>query len=200
MSFARTQQTNPTPEQWERALRWEQRLHRLAAAGAPPDDLLDHALVVLQHCFSMRDWLVNSGVGRKPEVHKFFSTVPDLELCRDVVNGSKHLRVDHPSVDPKHLTVQEYVPGPVGAAPGVGSSFRLLVLYNQAQDRMDLMDFCTTCVHLVRGFLDRTAVLAVPNRLRIDFAQRAHSAPSEKTRKPSQATEVSTLPRRSKLP
>ena len=85
------------------------------------------------------------------------------------MNGSKHLRIDRPSIDAKHLTVQEYVPGPVGSPAGTGSSFRLLVLYRGAQERLDLIELCATCVRLFGDFLQQTKGAFAPSTVRPDF-------------------------------
>jgi hypothetical protein len=80
-------------EQWQRVLRWQQRLHAIVSEHYDDGDaVVDHALALLQNCFSMRDWLSSSLPSKGTEIQNLFSS-PSLRLCRDLANGSKHLAI-----------------------------------------------------------------------------------------------------------
>jgi hypothetical protein len=151
MSWARIEHPRLFLEQWRRVNRWNARLQALTQARpSDPDDLMDHALAVLQNCFVMRDWLLVE-CPTDPPVKEFFASTQDLGLCRDIVNGSKHLRIKDPSVDPAHRLHREYVPAPLdGSRP---SGYKLIVAWGGNGGTMDLLDLTSRCVDQIAGFL-----------------------------------------------
>ena len=93
-------------EHWHRIERWRDRLR--AVPDDDTTDFLDFSIVVLLHCFGMRDWLLRSGMD-EAQVSALFSST-ELKVCRDLANGTKHLDVSHPSVDSHHEIVRAYRP------------------------------------------------------------------------------------------
>jgi hypothetical protein len=150
MSWARIAHARPYVEQWQRVLRWQDRLSRVVAESYGDANLVvDHALAVLQNCFYMRDWLVRSVPEREQSIARAFAS-DALRLCRDLVNGSKHLEINHPSVDARHSVRASYVPPPLdGSAP---ASYELFVAANG--ELTPLLDLCRTCVAEVDAFLE----------------------------------------------
>jgi hypothetical protein len=154
MSWARTEHSRPFLEQWQRVRRWHSRLHNLV--GAPttaPDDLVDHALAVLQNCFAMRDWLLVD-FPTDPPVQILFASTPELRLCRDIVNGSKHLQIKptRASVDPAHRVHREYKPASLDGTRPVGYEF--IVAWGGDGGTMRLLDLADRCVEEVGRFLE----------------------------------------------
>jgi hypothetical protein len=137
-------------EHWQRICRWQVRFERLCIGGKAPDsiDVLDHAIVVLIACFSMRDWLLNAWAGDKSEVEDLFSASWELQVCRDIANGAKHLDLTRPSVDAHHEIGRSLNPYPRPDEPKVE-----LVLHAGGK-RAGLADFCHSCVAEIRRWLE----------------------------------------------
>lgn len=158
MSWARIEHSRPFLEQWQRVQRWNARLQTLAQARTcVPDDLIDHALAVLQNCFVMRDWLLVD-FPSQPPVKDFFASTQELGLCRDIVNGSKHLRIKDPSLDPAHRLHREYVPAPLDGSRASG--YELTVAWGGNGGTMDLLELTSRCVDQIAGFLKLHDLLA----------------------------------------
>ena len=94
-------------KQWARVGR---RYKRLEAMNTPKehigptqdyDDDDFHAFFT--DCYHLKDWLKNdstSGVSGR-EVEDFVAKSSNLKLCGDLANGSKHLLLTNPKIDPK---------------------------------------------------------------------------------------------------
>lgn len=67
---------------------------------------MDLFYTYFQNLFFMRDWFEHSGID-KAKVKALFSS-RHLKLCRDIVNGSKHLKIKEPCLDPAIATVREH--------------------------------------------------------------------------------------------
>jgi hypothetical protein len=157
MSWARIEHPRPFLEQWQRVNRWYARLQALTQARTSgPDDLMDHALAVLQNCFVMRDWLLVE-FPTDPPVKEFFASTQELGLCRDIVNGSKHLRIKTSSVDPAHRLHREYVPASLDRSHPNG--YELIVAWGGNGDTMHLLDLTSRCVDQIAGFLQLHGLL-----------------------------------------
>src|SRR5258708_11919936 len=116
--FRRHYAVNPEEEQSERMERWFVRLRALHHTNADEDTIVDYALGVLQQCDAMRDWLREAATvkaERDEQIKQFTRGIelkdipPDeidrlfaceeLKVCRAIVDGAKHLRLDRPHVD-----------------------------------------------------------------------------------------------------
>jgi len=131
-------------EHWQRIERWNKRLRAVREDDTP--DFLDFSIVVLMHCFAMRDWLLASGVEREKVSGLFSST--ELKVCRDLVNGSKHLRLHNASVDEHHEIVRAWRPW---QRPGESES-ELKV--HAGGVSYSLRSLCSTCVDQIGAFMD----------------------------------------------
>jgi hypothetical protein len=136
-------------EHWRRLQRWEERFEKLCIAGKVPAsiDVVDHAVVVLMNCFNMRDWLLNAWTGDRSEIDALFSSW-ELQVCRDVANGIKHLDISRPSVDAHHEVVRVYNPWPRPGEPR-----EELVLHADGRSS-ELAAFSRACVMQVRRWLE----------------------------------------------
>jgi hypothetical protein len=86
-------------------------------------------------------------------VRAFFASTRELRLCRDIVNGSKHLMVKHASVDPAHRIHSEYVPPPLDGSASASASYDLVVAWGGNGGTIRLLELCSRCVDQVGGFL-----------------------------------------------
>lgn len=97
-------ETDAWLEQWNRVRRWYERF-RETARGREHDReseaYQDEVYAFFQNCHHLKDWLKNDDASRADvaDVEEFVSRSPDLLLCADLANGSKHLRLTRPRVD-----------------------------------------------------------------------------------------------------
>jgi len=161
MTFARlygNRGMHPAHEQWGRILRWLQRLRAVMSDDQSSDsERMDFLQTVLLQCFILRDWL---GQPLPPVAVAAFQE-HDLQLCRDVANGQKHLRLSRPSVDPDYLTVRIYEPGPLGEPASVPPRPPLVLVYCRGDHRVarDLWDLCEACVARLARLLEELNLL-----------------------------------------
>jgi len=78
-------------EQYDRMLRWFERLH---AAGEINEQRRDDFYAFFVTCFHLKDWLqndplVSKSAGKKAE--KLVNDKRSLQACADIANGVKHL-------------------------------------------------------------------------------------------------------------
>ena len=130
----------------QRIHRWHKRLVKAADTGSP--DLEDFAFAFFQNCHHLREWMEKTSKLEPEEVKQLFTRTPELRLCRDLCNGTKHLtlRKDTASVDANFSIGREY-------DPNSPSGYRLFVI---ADDKYDLLDLASRCVKIIDNFLTET--------------------------------------------
>jgi len=84
-------------DQWDRMLRWHQRLSSIRGALPSADTAkaraLDDVFAFFMNCYHLRDWVQNDRRKTKAELKAFFSKTTALQLGQDIVNGLKHYRL-----------------------------------------------------------------------------------------------------------
>jgi hypothetical protein len=151
VSFARRHHPHPCQEQWERILRWQERLHH---AGGSPDEAVDIALALFVCIHHMREWVLATDAALRPSLNRLFRESRELQLVRDLANGSKHHTLTDPSVDADHFTALEYIPPP---RPFNAPTHRL-VLCADGKKR-DLLPLASQAVEVWGVFLRREGLL-----------------------------------------
>lgn len=152
MPVARREFREPWREQWARTERWYARLLALQEGGTD-----DFALVVLQHCWAMHDWMIRSKAFVQRDVEVLFQD-PAMRLCRDVANGLKHLDLGKPGFDADFRVVRAYHPRFENGEEKPGS--RSVVLAGGGAH--DLVELCRTCMERIRAFIVASGKL-LPN-------------------------------------
>ena len=85
-------------EQWNRVQRWYG-LFRDTSAGRPHDRdsdyYQDEVYAFFQNCYHLKDWLKNDPATQQTAtgIEQFVPASPNLSLCGDLANGTKHLRL-----------------------------------------------------------------------------------------------------------
>jgi hypothetical protein len=92
-------------EQWDRVYRWLRRVQESAIGrmhDSPTDVYQDDVYAFFQNCYHLKDWLKNdvSSASVVRDVEALISASPELSLCADLANGSKHLKLTRHRVDP----------------------------------------------------------------------------------------------------
>lgn len=95
--------------QLDRVWRWHERLAESCAdPTSSPEERVDFLLAFFQNCYALRDWLKNDAAVSNNELDVVMQDNQCLRVCRDIANGSKHLKIDRPSVDPGFSIGREY--------------------------------------------------------------------------------------------
>jgi len=88
-------------EQFDRVKRWYERFALIDGGrqhDQPSDNYQDEVYTFFINCFHLKDWLKNDGsveVDAK-EIEDFVKNNKELNLCRDICNGIKHLKLTAP--------------------------------------------------------------------------------------------------------
>lgn len=130
--------------QYERMLRWHERLVTAFNAGSP--DIEDFSYAFFQNCYHLRDWMRHSGGASPQDLDALFSGSLELQLCRDLCNGTKHLKLTSASVDAMFSTAREY-------SPPAPTGWRPIVLADTTKH--DLLGLASKCVDAWRTFIGR---------------------------------------------
>ncbi len=97
--------------QFERTARWFARVEKISIERHQTGDLHRHQDFIyafFQNCYHLREWLVESGVVPQCEMERLFQDHVELQICRDVCNGTKHMQVKRPSIDGDYSIFREY--------------------------------------------------------------------------------------------
>ena len=133
---------------WEaqanRVWRWHERLVRSCAdPTSSPEERVDFLLAFCQSCYALRDWLKNDAAVPKDELDVLMQDNECLRICRDIANGSKHLKVDRPSVDPNFSIGREYC--------GAERPEQWFII--AGDNLLDTVDLARKCVNAWQNFL-----------------------------------------------
>ena len=84
-------------DQWERVLRWHDRLTPLLTAF-PEDEpaksyALDDLWAFFRNCYDLTDWVARAGVKSQEDVYQFVDASEPMRICRDIANGIAHYRL-----------------------------------------------------------------------------------------------------------
>jgi hypothetical protein len=125
--------------------RWHGRVQALGRRRAAHGDMEaehDFVYAFFQNCHHLRHWLEADGAASGAELDRFIGAHPELRLCRDICNGTKHLRLSRPSLDADFSIGREYVPahGP-GARPHVNETW-FVIAGGEKRDLFELADRC----------------------------------------------------------
>ena len=127
--------------QLERTQRWHHRLIQAASTGS--SDLADFSYAFFQNCYYVREWIEKTTPASKPALDAFFKQTPELRVCRDICNGTKHLTISNASVDSDFSICWEYDPSePLRA--------RLCII---AGEKYDFLELAMTCLKRLELFV-----------------------------------------------
>lgn len=146
--------------QFERMHRWYKRIkdHQNAAIGGGlSSEAEDCIYAFFQNCYHLRDWVIKSNVVPQKEVEQLIKSNIELQICRDICNGTKHMTLKHPSVGAEFSTYREYDwlwSGPGKGSKG-GTTFRIYI----AGEKYDLFDLADKCMKLWTQFLLEKKIL-----------------------------------------
>ena len=132
--------------QLERVHRWYGRLIHSASIGSA--DLEDFAFTFFQNCYFLREWVEKTSTITSSDLDLLFSQSRELQVCRDLCNGTKHLTISKPSADANFSIAREY-------DPGSAHKYRLVGI---AADKFDLLELANKCLQEWERFLSKHLV------------------------------------------
>lgn len=130
--------------QSSRVRRWHERfVNSCRGSSSSPEERLDFFLAFCHNCYALRDWLQNDDVISKGRLDMLMQNTQSLRVCRDIANGSKHLKINMPSVDPDFSIGREYC--------GSQIPERWFVL--AGNDLIDALSLSDECLNAWQAFL-----------------------------------------------
>jgi hypothetical protein len=99
--------------QYQRMIRWYEKFKKtdpgdFEALGIEDDH--DILFTCFQNIFILKDWLHHSASIPKKTLNDFIETNLELQICRDICNGTKHFDLKQASVDNDFTIIREFVP------------------------------------------------------------------------------------------
>jgi hypothetical protein len=138
--------------QFECVRRWHELMQHIGTQRKVGDTQQDHDFVYafFQNCYHLRDWLLNTRAVPQKALNELFSHNESLKVCRDICNGTKHWRIDRPSVDVAFSIGREYVPTNwPGNRPQLNASWFVVC----GSTKYDIFELADKCVLLWESFL-----------------------------------------------
>jgi len=112
------------------------------------DEQHDIVYACFQNIFYMKDWLHHSAKISKKELDIFVNNNLELQICRDICNGTKHFNLDHASVDDDFTIIREYHPFHKVFEQ---DKYHLIIL--AGGHKFELKQLARQCINLWDGFL-----------------------------------------------
>lgn len=95
-------------DQFFRMLRFQER----ALKSNDENEILDFTIAFFQNCYHLKDWVPTFENIEEAEWQKIWQPFIEqnecIRYCRDICNGTKHLKIDNPSVDADFSIYRDY--------------------------------------------------------------------------------------------
>jgi hypothetical protein len=129
---------------WEGQLERTKRWHSRLKSADTLEDAEDFVFTFFQNCYALREWLTRSAFD-PTFVKELFTKTPELRLCRDLANLTKHGDLSRPPSTGRQPSIaREYVDPGHGWC---GGDSRLVVL-SQGR-KIDAMNLADRCLEIV---------------------------------------------------
>jgi hypothetical protein len=104
------------------------------------------------NCYHLKDWLINdSGFpGSSPKVETYINANQELQLCADICNAHKHLRLDNPRSSENPRVGGQKIDLSLGAREPV---IKIKYTIDTASGPRDAFELATRCLKLWRDFI-----------------------------------------------
>ena len=141
--------------QFARTRRWHARVQKVrpeCARVGVPHDFEDYIYAFFQNCHQLGEWLSSSKAVLHSEVEKLVASHEELQLCRDICNGTKHMVITKPSVDADFYTFREcdwfHIPS-LEDRPFAAETF----MVRAAGRKHDMFELADRCMEIWHEFL-----------------------------------------------
>jgi hypothetical protein len=146
-------------EQYDRVKRWRARLGERTGVE---DRRVDDFYAFFSTCFHLKDWLKQDNSlpeSVRADVETHVNATFWLKLCADLANGSKHLELSRPRVDPKARVGTQGPAFQPGAFPANAFQTKPIVTVNADGKAWAALTVANNCVAAWEGFLQDTGLL-----------------------------------------
>jgi len=144
----------PWREQYDRMLRWKERLWLDPMLHG--EHAVDSLYVFAQTCFHLTDWLENdrSQHVRREQAERYVASSPTLAFCRDICNGSKHAKLEAKKVRvTTRKVVESYSIQDETGVPLEGTVERTELFVDLNGEVIDIETFGARCIEEWNRFL-----------------------------------------------
>ncbi len=104
------------------------------------------------NCYHLKDWLINDSCfpGSRPDVEDYINANQELQLCADICNAHKHLRLDSPrSKENPHVGGQKI---DLELRDGE-AAIKIKFTIDTASGPLDAFELATRCLELWKQFI-----------------------------------------------
>ncbi|MBP7555988.1 MAG: hypothetical protein KA821_06975 [Chitinophagaceae bacterium] len=137
--------------QYVRIIRWYIKFERTNPGNFESpvvDEEHDILYACFQNIFILKDWLHHSGNISTQVLNKFINENLELQLCRDIANGTKHFNLSNASVDNDFTIIREYQHfHMVSNTP----PYKVIIL--ASGHKFDLKELAFKCINLWEQFI-----------------------------------------------
>lgn len=148
-------------EQLNRAKRYLKRIESqyvgvFSSMGHDEEEYFDDVLSFFIHCYHVRDWMLHeqSTSITARAVDAFINEHPELRICADLANGSKHCKLTRttrtghlPTISDREANYSTWYVGN-GGGEVVQSSYRV----NHDGEGRDVLELARECIALWEGY------------------------------------------------
>ena len=146
---------NGWKSQLERVRRWYKRIEKVGSAkstNANLEDEHDDVYTFFQNCYYLREWLEKADVVAPNYINDLFKQNIELQICRDICNGTKHFDISRPSVDADFSFGREYVPKSyTNSRPQINETWFLFA----SGEKYDVFSLAAKCMGLWESFIQK---------------------------------------------
>jgi hypothetical protein len=147
--------------------RWYERILHIGQQQCTKDDVFetdrdfDYIFAFFLNCYRLRDWLHCSdevSEESKRNLKELFDNSVELQICRDICNGSKHCNLNKKkvSIDAEFSLIREYVPSEcLGKRPRLNEDWIVVA----GQHKYDLFELADKCWQTWQEFLSKQGLL-----------------------------------------
>jgi hypothetical protein len=143
--------------QHQRMIRWYNKF-KATNPGAFENIAIDEHHDILYACFQnifhLKDWLINDAKVSKKIIYDYLDSHIELQLCRDICNGTKHFEITKGSAIEKDFTIiREYEP----YYKLKGSDKNKIIILSGGY-KYDLKELAWTCINLWEKFIQENNI------------------------------------------
>ena len=145
---------------WQSKLEELNRWYQRVLDTNDKDDLTDFLFTFFQNCYHFREWLEYGGIP-KADLEALFRANPELGICRDICNVTKHFSLLTPPNQEFELSfLQEYCPpnNSYFRDGWYGEDAKLIVVTDEKN--YDLRELAYQCLEIWKAFLKERGLQA----------------------------------------
>lgn len=137
--------------QYQRMIRWYNKFIATSPGNFENPNIDDHHDILyscFQNIFYLKDWLQYDGAISKDKLNEFINDHIELQLCRDICNGTKHFDLNNPSIEADFTIIREYEP----YHEVLGTEKNKIIILSGGH-KFDLKELAQSCINLWDKFI-----------------------------------------------